>query len=283
MEDVNRSLKAFLCHASGDKASVQKLYSRLVNDGIDAWLDKEKLIPGQIWEFEIRKAVRNSDVVIICLSSQSITKEGFVQKEIKIALDAANEKPEGTIFIIPARLEDCNLPESISQFHMVDLFSGDGYKKLLKALQIRANTIGITIKSSKKERLSSPSKNEKKNVANSQENLGFIPAPKQDISTQLPSFNLLKFGRWNFNIAGNDWKGTKEFYIVFNQDGTLKYKNSFSDANGTSGVWRQHGTLIHFEIGHYSVWDGTINGTKMIGTVSNNDKQFGTWNAEFQP
>ncbi len=49
----NRPLKAFLCHASGDKPAVQKLYSRLISDGVDAWLDKEKLIPGQKWQIEI--------------------------------------------------------------------------------------------------------------------------------------------------------------------------------------------------------------------------------------
>jgi hypothetical protein len=115
-----RPLKVFLCHASGDKPKVQQLYSRLIRDGIDAWLDKEKLLPGQTWKSEIPKAVRNSDVVIVCLSAQSVNKEGYVQKEVRIALDVADEKPEGTIFIIPARLENCNLPERISQFQCVD-------------------------------------------------------------------------------------------------------------------------------------------------------------------
>jgi hypothetical protein len=33
---------------------------QLVKDGVDAWLDKEKLLLGQGWELEIRKAVRDS-------------------------------------------------------------------------------------------------------------------------------------------------------------------------------------------------------------------------------
>lgn len=149
MQETKRSLQVFLCHASGDKPTVKKLYNRLKKDGIDAWLDKEKLIPGQNWQIEIPKAVYNSDVVIVCLSSQSVTKEGFVQKEIKFALDAADEKPDGTIFIIPARLENCNVPERINKFHWVDLFSDDGYERILKALQIRADSVGATITSQK--------------------------------------------------------------------------------------------------------------------------------------
>jgi hypothetical protein len=146
MTDTKRPIRVFLCHSSGDKPTVIELYERLVKDGIDAWLDKEKLIPGQDLEVEIPKAVKNSDIVIVCLSSQSVTKEGFVQKEIKFALDLADEKPEGTIFIIPARLEDCDVPERIKRLHWVDLFSNDGYERLLNALQIRAESVGAKIK-----------------------------------------------------------------------------------------------------------------------------------------
>jgi len=48
---------------------MRALYNRLVTlapgasageDGVDAWLDKERLLPGQDWELEIRKAVRES-------------------------------------------------------------------------------------------------------------------------------------------------------------------------------------------------------------------------------
>ena len=99
-QDSNRKLRVFLCHASGDKPAVRKLYQRLVKDGVAPWLDEEDLAPGQDWEVEIRKAVQASDIVLVCLSLRSITKEGFVQKEIKFALDAADEKPQGTIFLI---------------------------------------------------------------------------------------------------------------------------------------------------------------------------------------
>ena len=68
---------------------------------MDAWLDKEKLLPGADWELEIRKAVRESDVVVVCLSKQ-FNQAGFWQKEMRLALDTAMKKPEGEIFIIPA-------------------------------------------------------------------------------------------------------------------------------------------------------------------------------------
>jgi len=146
MSDVNkRLLKVFLCHASGDKPPVRELYNRLTLEGVDAWLDKEKLLPGQDWRLEIPRAVRDADVVVVCLSKKSTTKEGYVQREIKFALDIAEEKPEGTIFLIPARLEECTVPERLNRWQWVDLYEDDGFIKLLRSLKLRADAVGATV------------------------------------------------------------------------------------------------------------------------------------------
>jgi hypothetical protein len=143
--ETKRPLKVFLCHASADKPAVRALYQRLVRDGVDAWLDKEKLLPGQDWRLEIPRAVQESDVVVVCLSNNSITKEGYVQKEIKFALDKASEKPEGTIFLIPARLEECNVPSQLGLWQWVDLFESDGYEWLMRSLRLRADKLGMRV------------------------------------------------------------------------------------------------------------------------------------------
>jgi len=90
---------------------VRELYQKLhAETWIEPWLDKAKILPGQDWRMVIEKAVEDSDVVIVCLSGQSVSKEGFVQREIKYAYDIALEKPEETIFLIPLRLDDCAVP-----------------------------------------------------------------------------------------------------------------------------------------------------------------------------
>lgn len=157
MPESKRPLKVFLCHAHSDKADVKALYDRLIKDGVDAWLDKEKLLPGQDWELEIRKAVRESDVIVICLSNE-FNSAGFRQKEVRLALDTAMEKPEGEIFIIPARLEACETLEHLRRWHWVDLFDDNGYEMLIRALWARANSIGATlqVKRSRTPRITSP-------------------------------------------------------------------------------------------------------------------------------
>ncbi|MGB3787969.1 MAG: TIR domain-containing protein [Phormidesmis sp.] len=140
-----RRLSTFLCHSSGDKEAVRQLYEKLRSDGVDPWLDEKNLLPGQDWHEEITRAVRTVDVVIVCLSRESINKRGYVQKEIKNALDVADEQPEGTIFIIPLRLEECELPQRLSRWHYVNFFEVDGYKRLMLALQYCAIKMGIML------------------------------------------------------------------------------------------------------------------------------------------
>ena len=135
MSENKRPLKVFLSHAHSDADAVRALYDRLTADGIDTWLDKEKLLPGQDWELEIRRAVREADVVVVCLS-KVFNQRGYRQKEVRIALNEADMMPEGEIFIIPARLEECDNLESLrKKWHWVDLFKPDGYEKLMSALQ----------------------------------------------------------------------------------------------------------------------------------------------------
>ncbi len=133
-----KKLRVFLCHSSSDKDTVRQLYRQLRREGLDPWLDEEKLLPGQNWRVEIEQAVRSAHVIVVCLSKTSVNKEGFVQREISVALDTAEEKPVGTIFVIPARLEDCMVPQRLRQYHWVDLFVDKGFERLLAAFRRRA-------------------------------------------------------------------------------------------------------------------------------------------------
>ena len=138
-------LRVFLCHASADKPAVRKLHRYLKQRGITPWLDELDLLPGQKWEIEIPKALHSSDVILVCLSKNSVTKEGYVQKEITFALDKASEKLEETIFIIPTKLEECEVPQRLRDYQWVDLFRNDGYKRLMQSLKKRAIDLGPSV------------------------------------------------------------------------------------------------------------------------------------------
>ena len=132
---LSRQLQVFLLHARQDEKKVRRLYQRLVKEGADVWLDQMKLHPGEDWAHEIHKAIYTSDVVIACLSEQFNRQGGFRHEELRIALERATSLPDGVPFLIPARLEMCDLPESLRRWQCVDLFKEDGYKQLINVLR----------------------------------------------------------------------------------------------------------------------------------------------------
>jgi formylglycine-generating enzyme required for sulfatase activity len=144
---MTRKLRVFLCHASQDKPSVRGLYQRLAAESwIEPWLDEESLLPGQDFDLEIYKATRDADAIIICLSKVSVVREGYVNKEIRRALDIADEKPEGTIYVIPLRLDDCSPSfERLKQLHWADYFTPNAHEKLVRALRVRASALKIDV------------------------------------------------------------------------------------------------------------------------------------------
>src|SRR5204863_9696700 len=72
----------------------------------------------------------------------AVTTRGFAPKEIKFALDVADEQPEGTIFVIPIRLDDCEVPTRLGRWQWVSIFENNGFNKLLQALRLRARELG---------------------------------------------------------------------------------------------------------------------------------------------
>lgn len=194
-----RPLKVFLCHASDDKPQVRRLYKRLKDKGLDPWLDEENLLAGQNWELEIRHAVKTTDVVLVCLSNSSTTKKGFVQKEIRFALDAADEQPEREIFVIPVRLEVCEVPIRLSKWHWVDEFESIGYERIGQALRERALSLGPEV--------IEPSLFSNANTAQTRDIVSLDPSLKflegwEDVKVLLAKRLQKEFGNaWSVNIV----------------------------------------------------------------------------------
>jgi hypothetical protein len=133
---VKATAQIFLSYAREDEGKVEKLYQELSDAGFKPWMDTKDILPGERWQSSIRKAVRRSDFFLACLSANSVSKRGWIQREIRDALDIWQEKLEADIYLIPVRLEDCEVPESLCDFQWVDLFEEDGWTRLVKAIQV---------------------------------------------------------------------------------------------------------------------------------------------------
>lgn len=182
MSETNeKKLLVFISHASEDNSAAKRLTKRLKDDGFAPWLDLERLLPGQDWNLEIEKAMRESEAILLCFSKESVAKESYIQKEYKRAMRIQEEKPEGTIFVIPVRLDECELPFYLRDIQWVDY--PDDYDRLVAALNQRAGRKAVVKKEEEKKNEPKPRK----------------PAASKPQNTDGP--NIIVHG--NINVGGD--------------------------------------------------------------------------------
>lgn len=120
---ASNRIQVFLAYAEEDRPVVRKLYAALQQAGFEPWMDQEKLLPGQNWSRAIDRAIDLSRFFLGCFSQRSVVKRGYFQSELRYALDLAARIPDEQIFMIPVRLNACELPRKIaSKVQYVDLF-----------------------------------------------------------------------------------------------------------------------------------------------------------------
>ena len=136
-----RSPKVFISYAKEDTDVARRVYRDLAAAGARPWIDAEDLLPGQQWKVEIESAIATSDFFLALLSTNSLNKRGYVQKEIRQALEVLQQLPAREIFLIQARLEECQPSHSaLADLQWVDLFPDyqPGLEKILRVIRPEA-------------------------------------------------------------------------------------------------------------------------------------------------
>ncbi len=130
--------KIFISYAREDYQIARKLYDFLVSQGQEPWLDRENLIPGQKWENAIQSAIRKSHFFIAILSTNSIEKRGYIQKELRVGLEILDQVPDSQIFLIPVRIDECQPKQDrLRELQWVDFFPDwqEGLRQLMKVFE----------------------------------------------------------------------------------------------------------------------------------------------------
>jgi hypothetical protein len=144
-ESPNKEVRIFLSYAKKDFIKAHGIYTRLMQEKFNPWIDSENLLPGQDWELEIEKAIEQCNFFLACLSEHSIGKEGFVQKELKKGLEILERQPEGRIYLIPVRLDRCKVPKRFEKIEWCNLFEAEGIENLLDSIRMGCQQRGIQL------------------------------------------------------------------------------------------------------------------------------------------
>lgn len=129
--------RPFISYAREDREVAVRLRDDLLRLGAMPWIDVVDLVAGQDWQLAISRALRESSHFLALLSQHSVTKRGYVQKEVREALDLLDQLPPDAIFIIPIRLDQSEpAHERLRNLHWVDLFAGytEAVEKIARGL-----------------------------------------------------------------------------------------------------------------------------------------------------
>ena len=126
--------KIFISYVDADKDSALEIRQKLISSGYTPWTN-EDILPGEEKQYAIEKAMDEADFFVVVLSRNSVNKTGMIQKEIRMALNKMEELVPGDLFIIPARLDDCEIPERIKKYQALDWNDRRGSEKLLASIR----------------------------------------------------------------------------------------------------------------------------------------------------
>ncbi len=78
-------MKVFLSHNSDHRPAVEEIARRLREEGIDPWLDKWNLIPGQPWQAAFEEALESCDSCVVFIGLRGIGP--WQNEEMRAAVD----------------------------------------------------------------------------------------------------------------------------------------------------------------------------------------------------
>jgi len=122
---------AFVSYVREDADAVSRLVSILQAASIPVWKDTENLWPGEDWQQKIREAIEDGSLAFIaCFSTNSVQKpKTYMNAELRLAVDQIRLMAPGQVWLLPARLDDCELPDfdlgnnrTLNSLQRIDLF-----------------------------------------------------------------------------------------------------------------------------------------------------------------
>src|SRR5438132_12324301 len=126
--------RIFVSYARPDLQPVKSIVKFLKAAGFPTWFDQDDLLAGHDWSRVIKQEIAKARLLLLCLSTNSVDRTGFFQKEMRLAVEQAELRPPSQVFIMPVKLNSCSIPDDIAKLHVLDLFAARATDRLPKAI-----------------------------------------------------------------------------------------------------------------------------------------------------
>lgn len=154
-------MKVFISHSSQDKEFVVRLATDLhTRKGIETWLDKWEINPGDSIPEKIEEGLSKADILILVLSPNSVNsvwvkyeRQAWLTMQIEEEKRARDERRPPRRRLIPVLYQDCDKPAFLQHIKHIKITDQDyegGLEQLANAI------LGISKKPPLKERIRPP-------------------------------------------------------------------------------------------------------------------------------
>lgn len=152
MSKTNKPLRVLISHSSRDQQVARELYLQLNAEGwMDLWFIESNLKPSQNWDFEIRAAVENANVVIALLSKNSTKSEAYFYPSPSLVHDMLQSRLKKKVIVIPLKLENTKIPTNFETSDAINYFPKNQrqsvYSQVLERLRTYAAQHGFPMDS----------------------------------------------------------------------------------------------------------------------------------------
>ena len=134
----------FVSYVRDDLVVVERISHELRKRGVEVWLDRDRIQPGERWKSAIRSAILHGACFVACFSSAYAAKTStYMNEELTLAIDELRQKSIARKWFIPVLLSECEVParsigggETLLDFQWIDLYTdfADGVDRLYQAL-----------------------------------------------------------------------------------------------------------------------------------------------------
>lgn len=128
----------FISYSSKDRAFVERLSEKLIENRVGVWLDKWEMKPGDSLIDKMQSGLDDSSYLLVVLSKHSVESEWCKKERNAGLIKEINSK---NVVLIPILLEDCSIPMFLQEKVYADFRSDfdNGFKELFRSLSVIAN------------------------------------------------------------------------------------------------------------------------------------------------
>ncbi|HXD32964.1 MAG TPA: TIR domain-containing protein [Pyrinomonadaceae bacterium] len=121
----------FISYVHDDKDLVDQLANDLRALGVEVWLDRERIRPGERWKDAIRQAIGKGAFFLCCFSAHYESREkSYMNEELTLAIDELRQYSAERTWFIPVLVSRCEIPsrsigagETVRDLQWVDLYT----------------------------------------------------------------------------------------------------------------------------------------------------------------